>query len=61
LPGEASDRFNLVQETMINTDEKCEQLKRILQNKELRELLHKVFEIEARLEQEERSGPVRRQ
>ena len=50
IRGEPSDRFNLVQEAMIDTDERYERLKRMLQNKELRELLHKVFEMEARLE-----------
>jgi len=53
IRGEPSDRFNVVQQTMVNTDHNYERLKRMLKNKELRELLHKVFEMEARLEQEE--------
>jgi len=53
IRGEPSDRFNVVQQTMVNTDHNYERLKRMLQNDELRELLHKVFEMEARLEQEE--------
>jgi hypothetical protein len=45
--------FKAAQEAMINTDERYERLKRILQNKELRNLYHKLLEMEARLEQEE--------
>ena len=48
--GEPSDRFNLVQEQMVATNERYEWLKRVLHNRELRELLNQVFEKEPWLE-----------
>ncbi len=56
IQGEPSDRLNVVQDQITQTSQNYDRLKRLLRDKEFREIAARVVEIEARMDGEEDSG-----
>jgi hypothetical protein len=56
IRGEPSDRLNVVQEQMVATREDYERMNKLMRDPEFREIVHRVAEIEARIDAENNTG-----